>query len=325
MRHPDGAVAIGIDVGGTKLVAGTVAADGAVLDRRRERTPAGDADALVATLVALVAGLGGGVPVGVGVAGIVDGAGVLRYGTNVGVRNLPVRDRLTAATALPVTVGNEATLATLGEQRAGAGRGHRDVVMFTVGTGVGGGVVVAGRLVTGARGYAGELGHLVVSEGGRRCPCGNRGCVEAYAAGPAMVADAQERLAGDDAASVLRTAAVIDGKAVTNAARDGDGLAIDVIEAAGHWLGVAMAGAVNALDPEVVVVGGGAAVGAGPWLLPAAETAMRARLLGRDEREPPAVVPAALGDDAGMVGAGLLAADATAAAGRGPGPAAAAP
>ena len=307
------AVAVGIDIGGTKLVAAAVAGDGTILDRRRTTTPAPRGDTspdaperLVATIADLAADLGPGLPVGVGVAGIVT-QGRLEYSPNLAVEHLPLQEELQRRLAVDVVVANDATVAGWGEARAGGARGVDDLVMFTLGTGVGGALVLRGRPVFGTHGFAGELGHLIVAEGGRRCPCGNRGCVEAYSSGTAMGVLASERLATTAAHSLLRQRAVVDGRAVTEAAHAGDALAIEVLEEAGFWLGVAIASTVNAFDPGLVLVGGGAAPGAADWVVPAAAAAMSDRVMGRGHRELPSVALAALGDDAGMVGAALLA------------------
>lgn len=304
----DQPVAIGIDVGGTKLVAATLTAQGRILERVRRATPAGDANELVDALRALLADLGGTLPVGVGIAGLVTPAGLVRYGPNIGVRDLDLAAGLATGRDQPVVVVNDGSAAALGEQRAGAGTGRDDVVLLTLGTGVGGGVVVGGRLLVGAQGFGGELGHVIVEDGGRPCPCGNLGCLEAYAAGTALGRRAAGRLEAESRDSLLRGEGAPTGKAVAVAAGEGDALAREVIEEAGRWLGIALGGLVNALDPEVVLLGGGAAAETAPWLLPEARAAMGERIIGRDWRTPPPIELAGLGDDAGMVGAGLLAA-----------------
>jgi glucokinase len=304
-------VAIGIDVGGTKLVAATVAADGTVLDRVRQETPASDPELLLTTLARSVAELGGGdarLPVGIGIAGLVTPDGQVRFGPNIGVRDLPLAARLAGITNRTVTVLNDASAAAFGEQRVGAGRGRDDVLMFTLGTGVGGGVVVGGRVVLGHRGFGGELGHVIVQEGGRACPCGNRGCVEAYASGTSIGLIARERLVDLSVETSLRDEPELTGRAVTQAALAGDAFGRSILVEAGRWLGVAAGTLVNVLDPEVILVGGGAAVQTSRWVLPAAEASLAEHLIGSPWREPPPFELAALGDDAGMVGAGLLAA-----------------
>jgi glucokinase len=305
-------VAIGIDVGGTKLVAATIAADGTVLDRQRRETPARDETLLLRTLDRAIRELGGGeqqLPVGVGIAGLVTPDGDVRYGPNIGIRDLELASRLEQTAGVPVTVLNDASAAAFGEQRVGAGRGHRDVVMFTLGTGVGGGVVVDGQVLLGHGGFAGELGHVIVAEGGRACPCGNRGCVEAYASGTSIGLIARERLVDLSVDTLLRDEVELTGRGVTQAALAGDAFATSVLVEAGHWLGVAAGTLVNVLDPEVILLGGGAAVQTSRWIVPAAEAALADHLIGSPWRVPPAFELAALGDDAGMVGAALLAAD----------------
>lgn len=302
-------VAIGVDVGGTKLVAATVAADGTVLERRRRPTPIGDGDRVLHAVLEIVEALGGdGLALGVGISAIVGLDGTVRHSANIGVRDLPLAARLREATGRSAVVKNDAAAAVYGEYRAGAARSVASVVMLTIGTGVGGGVIVHGRVAEGASGFAGELGHLIVDDGGRQCRCGNRGCVEAYASGTAIGLIARERLLMCDAVSALRNVGQVDGNAVTVAATQGDTFARRVLEDAGVWLGVAMACFANVFDPERIVVGGGAGGHAGAFMLPLAREAMAQRLVGRGHREPPEVVEAMLGDDAGMIGAGLIAA-----------------
>lgn len=304
--------AVGVDLGGTRLRAAAVTADGAVVDREAARRPAGDGPDAFGTAVVDIVGtlaerLGPGCPVGIGIASLVDRDGRLVDAPNLTVEGFPLREQVASALHVPVTVVNDATAACLGEARLGAGRGHDDVLLLTVGTGVGGGAVVDGRLLRGAHGMATEFGHLVVAEGGRRCPCGTHGCLEAYASGRAIGHVAAEWLAEGRTSEALAREPVIDGTAVTRAARAGDPLALEVVVEAGRWLGVGLASLVNAFDPAVVLVGGGAGEALQQWLLPAARSSMAARVLGSRRRTLPPVVPAALGDDAGVAGAALLA------------------
>jgi glucokinase len=302
-------VAIGVDIGGTQLRAATIARDGEVVSRHRRRTAAQDETSLVDALRSVVLELGAELPVGVGIAGLVTPEGVVRYGPNIGVRDLPLAERLHEVTEAPVVVANDGSTAALGEQRVGAGRGHQDVLLATIGTGIGGGVVLGGQVLLGARGFAGELGHLVVMAGGRPCPCGNLGCVEAYASGTAIGVIARERLEETTRPSGLRDLEVVDGPAVSRSAATGDELAIGVLQECGRWLGIALASTVNLLDPEIILVGGGAAADTAPWLLPAARESLAEHLVGSPWRDPPPVELAGLGDDAGVVGAALLAMD----------------
>ncbi len=313
---------LGIDIGGTQLRAALVDPDGTIVERDRRPTPADEPDSLVETLARLVsevrARAGEEVPVGIGIAGLVTTGGEVRYGPNIGVRSLSLASLLHAVVGGEIVVANDASLAALGEQRAGAGSGVEDLVLVTIGTGVGGGLVVGGRLLTGASGFAGELGHVVVAEHGRPCPCGNRGCVEAYASGSAIGALARDRLVDPTTATSLRELEEVAGPDVTAAAGRGDRIAIEVLEEAGGWLGVALGSMVNALDPQLILLGGGAAEAAAPWMLAPTRRTMAAHLVGSAWREPPPVELAVLGDDAGVVGAGLLAIERAAEAASGP-------
>lgn len=304
--------AVGIDIGGTKVAAGRVGPDGAVQQRTRRATPAG-AEAIDDLVVDVVRELAGGraVPVGVGAAGLIDPEGGVLYAPNVAWVDYPLRKVLSDRLGATVVVDNDANVAAWGEYRCGAASdAQASMVMLTVGTGVGGGLVVGGQLVRGANGLGAELGHVIVLEGGPQCPCGNHGCLEALASGTAIGRFAQEAVASGSVpdGSALHRASPLDGKAVTTAAEAGDPAAVDVLAQAGRWLGVGIASIVNALDPEVVVVGGGA-MRAGELLLAPAREAAAARIIGRRHRTPPPVIPASLGDDAGLVGAALLAAD----------------
>lgn len=303
------AAAVGIDVGGTKLLALVVDEEGTILERRRLESPRADVDGLVAAIVSASEEMAPGLPVGIGVAGIVSADGTLRYGPNLDLADVPLRALVRSELGLPVAVDNDATVALVGELRAGAARDHDDVVMLTLGTGVGGAVAVGGQVVAGTNAMAGELGHMPVLDGGRRCPCGNDGCLEAYASGRAIGLRARELVERSSDASQLREVEHVDGKAVTLAALDGDELALRVVIEAGYWLGVGIMGLVNALDPGIVVVGGGAATLAGQLMLPEAEVVVAERILGAAHRPVPPIVQAELEDDAGAVGAALLALD----------------
>lgn len=307
-------VAVGVDIGGTKLAAGLVGVDGTILARGRRETPSDDGERVVADTVAVVRELTeahgvAGVPVGVGAAGIVDLDGTVRYAPNICWVDVPLRARLADELDAPVTVDNDANVAAWAEFRLGAARDAGDtMVLLTIGTGVGGGLVLGGRLVRGAHGFGAELGHTIVAEGGPACPCGNRGCLEALASGTAMGRIAEERRAGGrlPADSSLHGAERLDGKTVTVAAHAGDRGAQAVLAEAGHWLGVGAASLANALDPEVIVVGGGA-IQAGEYVLEPARRALAERLLGRGHRPLPPLVRTGLGDDGGIIGAALLA------------------
>ncbi len=310
-------LAIGIDVGGTKLAAGLVASDGEVLHRTRRATP-GKAASILAEIVDVVGEIERhhgitGLPVGLGIAAIVDGGGIARWAPNLPLEDEPVRDRLSTRLARQVFVDNDASVAAWAEYRIGAGSAAKDsLVMLTLGTGVGGGLVIDGQLRRGSSGFAGEFGHMIVAEGGPRCPCGNHGCLEALASGNAIGRVAEEALAAGaaPASSILHEIRPATGKTVTVAAHAGDEFALQVLARCGFWLGVGVASLVNALDPEMVVVGGGA-MQAGHLLLEPARKSLAGRLIGRGHRPIPPLVKAHLGDEAGFIGAALLSLQAT--------------
>ena len=318
----DGALAVGIDVGGTHLRAGRVGASGVAGPVLRRRSEVEDADALLEALVAVLEelgegpdagprGSGAGLPVGLGMAGLVDREGRLRYGPNVGIREVPLAALLRDALGPDrvVRVVNDASAAVVGEHRAGAARGHRDVVLLTLGTGVGGGAIVDGRLLEGAHGFAGELGHLIIHEDGREAPSGVLGTVEAYTSGSAIGRESEEA-----AAAGVPGARALDAPGVLAAARSGERWALDVLERVGVHLGITIASVVSVLDPSIVVVGGGAGDAAAAFLLPTARDAFERNLMGAAHRPLAPIVAAELGDDAGLIGAGLIAAEAADAA-----------
>lgn len=279
--------ALGIDIGGTNVRVAEVAADGSVGEVRRAPTPRGDAEALVATVAELHGGTAG--VVGVGIAGGVTAEGVLCGAPNLELDGTPIGAMLEQGLDQPVLVTNDADAATWAEHQLGAGREVDDLVMLTLGTGVGGGAVIAGGLLRGATGLAAEFGHIIVAEGGARCACGNFGCLEAYASGTAM-------------AMGQRNAST-----VAAAARDGDQVATAHLSRIGTWVGIGLASLVAALDPALIALGGGAGAATFDLVAPTARTAMAERLFARDRRDPPPVVAAELGDDAGVAGAALLA------------------
>ncbi len=316
MTRPAGP-AVGLDVGGTKCLAVAVDGDGQLLDELRVDTPRG-AGALLAALESAVGTLGERVgspaAVGVGVPGLVDRAGRLRVAPNLpGIDDLAVGERLAGTLGVPVAVDNDATCAAWAEHRLGAARGATDAVLVTLGTGIGAGVVAAGGLVRGAHGFAGEAGHMVVDPDGPPCPCGRNGCWERYASGSGLGRLARDAAAAGQLAGVV--AAVggdpedVKGEHVTRAALAGDPQALAVVDQLAWWLGLGIANLVNLLDPDVVVVGGGLAAGAGETLLEPARRAYRAIVLGADERATVRIVGAELGERAGALGAALLASD----------------
>jgi glucokinase len=229
---------------------------------------------------------------------------VIHAGTGVVVKspnfpdwnNLPLKKELEAALGLPVSIENDANAAALGEQWRGAGRGIASMILLTLGTGVGGGIVLDGRIWPGADGMAGEIGHMTIIPDGRRCGCGNTGCLEMYASSRGIVMTYQERSS--------RPAAVT-SEEIYRAARNGDMLAVDVMKGMGRLLGIGIANLVNIFNPEMIVIGGGVK-DAWPLFMEAAREEIRKRAF-----EYPAartqIVPSVLGDDAGMIGAAAVA------------------
>lgn len=307
------AQAVGIDVGGTKIAGYRVSAAGEILAHAELPSPAGDADALVAAIVGVAVGLAGeGVRcVGVGAAGMVDQDGTIRFSPNLAWRELDLRGRIADAVALPAHVDNDGNVAAWGEFRIGAGRDVDHMLLVALGTGIGGGIVTDGHLLRGASGFAGEIGHVIVEPDGPLCGCGNRGCWEQVASGTA-IQRAGRQAAREHPRSLLASLRegdpdAITGRDVTRAAREGDTVARSVLARIGLRLGEGLAGLVNILDPELVVVGGGA-VESGDLLLAPARAAFRDTVEAPEHRPSlPPIVPASLGKDAGGVGAALLA------------------
>jgi glucokinase len=306
---------IAVDLGGTKLAAGLVDRDGAVARRAVEPTDVRSEDAVLAQLERVIDGLadGGFAALGVGLPSTIDQrSGRAVASVNIPLAGVDLRDRLSDRFAVPVLIENDGNAAAVAEHRFGAARGARHVVMLTLGTGVGGGLILDNRLYRGAVGAAGELGHITLDLNGPPCQgaCPGRGHLEAMASGLAadILADraATERPDGD----LGRAAAAgrdVDPRLLVELASAGRGDARDVLEHIGYHLGVGISDLVNVFNPEVVVVGGGFAE-AGELLLASARkvVAERALVPARDVVE---IVEAALGPDAGLVGAALVALD----------------
>jgi len=307
---------VGIDIGGTKVLAGVVDSRGQVLARERRATPGHSPAEVEDTVVELVDELRRGhdvAAIGIGAAGFVDASrSTVMFSPHLAWRDEPLRSTVARRLRLPVVVDNDANTAALAECRFGAGVGHRFVLCITLGTGIGGALVIDQRVFRGANGMAGEFGHIQVVADGHRCECGNRGCWEQYASGNALVRDARELIvAGSPVAHRLREIAGGDpgrltGPDVTAAARDGDPLSIELISDMGRWLGVGLAGMTAAFDPGCVIVGGGVSA-AGDLLLAPTRLAFARALVGRGYRREPAIVAARLGTDAGFVGAADMA------------------
>jgi glucokinase len=305
--------AVGLDVGGTKILAMRVARDGTILARADAPTPAEDQAATLAAMIEAARSLMTPevLAAGVGAAGMIDVAkGMLRFAPNLAWRDLAIAEHMREALGVPCQLDNDANVAAYGEFRFGAGRGYRHVLLVSVGTGIGGGIIIDGRLFRGANGFAAEIGHMVVEPDGPPCGCGNRGCWERVASGSAIGRLGREAVLREPGSSLAALAGgdpeTVTGRLVTRAARDGDPVATGIVAQVGRRLGVGIAGLVNVLDPQVVVVGGGA-IAAGDLLIGPAREAYAETVEGGDRRPTVPIVAAQLGPDAGAVGAATLA------------------
>jgi glucokinase len=312
-------LAVGVDLGGTKMAAAIVSSEGRILARTilptgAERGP----EAVVADLIGSVRELcarwsdRGVLGLGVGVAGqVASGSGRVAFAPNLRWEGFPLGDRLREALDLPVAVLNDVQAATVGEHEFGAGRGVAELICLFIGTGVGGGVIAGNRLLQGCGGSAAELGHVAVELEGEPCHCGSRGCLEAYVGGWAIIERARRSIAaGSSGGAALLAAAGGDPGAITAsvlaaAARTGNPLAREILLTAERALGVGAASIVNAFNPCLLVLGGGV-VQAVPQLIPAAEAGVHARAL-RAAAAVTRIEGAALGSDAGSLGAAVWA------------------
>ncbi len=312
--------AIGIDLGGTKVAAGVMDYNGRIYGKGHRATEVQRGSAIVVDNLLLAVRdavnrsprrvrekIGG---VGVGAPGLVDASsGTVLLAPNLRWENVALGTILSEHLRLPVRVDNDANCAALGEQWAGAARGKRHVVMVTLGTGVGGGLIIDGRIYRGAFGLAGELGHIPVDDSGPRCGCGRHGCLEVYSSASAVAARGREAVAQGRGNSIRDHAhhtyrGKVDARSVLAAAQSGDPTASGILSDAARRLGCVLAGVVNALNPEMIVVGGSLAR-AGDLLLDPIRAEVACRALGGPARQVD-IVGARLGNEAGLVGAATL-------------------
>ena len=311
---PAAPVHVGVDIGGTKVLAGVVDSAGRVTRTARRATPGRRIvvrqveDALVEAVLDAADGepLAG---VGIAAAGFVDSAGErVMFAPHLPWQGEPLRTILEERLGCPVALDNDANCAALAEWTYGGARGAASALMITMGTGIGGAVLLGGRVLRGANGMAGEFGHMQVVPDGQPCECGRRGCWEQYSSGSALVRNARARMG--EQPSVLEEMCggspdQVTGPMVTAAAEEGDLVARAAFASVGDWLGVGAANLVAALDPEIVVVGGGVSV-AGDRLLDPARASLRRSLVGAEHRVVPEMVAAELGPEAGLIGAAHL-------------------
>jgi glucokinase len=307
---------IGVDIGGTKVLGAVVDDRGEVLAQTRRDTPAGDTEAIVERIVAVIRELREShdvAAIGIGAAGWIDaGRATVLYAPNLAWRNEPLRDLIAAQVDIPVVVENDGNVAAWAEFLFGAGRDADDsMVLVAVGTGIGSGIVIGGQLIRGSHGIAGEVGHVTSVPGGHLCGCGRLGCLEQYASGSALVRFAKQAATDDpDAAKQLLKAAgsveAINGPLVTQAAKSGDQAALAAFDQIAYWLGTGLADLVQIFDPQVLVIGGGV-VESGDLLLAPVRRHFDEALSQRGRLPVGEVRPALMGNKAGVVGAADLA------------------
>lgn len=302
--------AIGIDLGGTKIAAGVVDEDGEISARHEMPSALDDAAAVAHQIAQLVEALGAGevLGIGIGAAGIVDfSTGYYTFGPNTGLHDIDLAGIVAKKTGATVHLDNDANCAAWAEHRFGVGRGTRNFMCVTLGTGIGGGFVIEGRPYRGAHGGAAEIGHVLVDPDGPPCGCGRRGCWEQFASGLAMERVAREEVAAHPESS-LRQVTPLRGPAITRAARDGDAFAKQIVDETAKWVGWGLGSLVNVLEPECIAIAGGIVR---DWDLFAdvAHDAMCERMEASSMRPVPKLLAAALGADAGIVGGALLVLD----------------
>ncbi len=307
--------AIGIDIGGTKIAGALVSEDGKIVRELKVPTPASDPDAIADAVVALVEELSAGVEVaaaGIAAAGFIDAdRATIMYAPNLSWRNEPFKAKLASRLSIPVFIDNDANAAGWAEYRFGAGVGVKHMIMLTVGTGVGGAVIVDGHMLRGGFGIAAELGHINMVPDGVLCGCGQKGCLESYGSGTALLKAAKALSAsgepqGRRLAELEREVGTLTGAEVYRAILEHDPGALELLEDLGSMLGRAVASLVAVLDPELVVIGGGVSA-AGDLLLEPIRKAYLEHLPARGFRPELRIEAAQLVNDAGVVGAADLA------------------
>jgi glucokinase len=316
----DGPPVLGIDLGGTKILGAVVSSDNRILGRAKRPTPAREGGpAILGAMVACVdealanAGLGRSdiAAAGIGSPGPLDThTGIILFSSNLNVKNYPIGPELSAALNRPVVVQNDVRVGGYAEFRLGAGRGYRDIIAAFVGTGIGGCLISGGELVTGSTGNAGEIGHIIIKAGGPRCGCGARGCMEALASKTAIARRVQKAVRkalptvlGD---KMARKGGRLKSGDLAEAVASKDLVALKEVQRAAHYLGLGIGSLINVLGPEIVIIGGGVAGALGAPYIDLVRTAAQSQVLADPEGRI-RIEAAALGDDAGILGAALLA------------------
>jgi glucokinase len=316
----NGPSVVGIDLGGTKILAGVVSGDQRILGRGKRTTPAQDAgpgiiDAVVGCVDDALAEAGLArdriAAAGLGTPGPLDvKAGIILFSANLSVKNLPIGPQLSVALGRPVLVQNDVRVGGYAEFRLGAGRGYRDLIAAFVGTGIGGCLILGGEIVTGSTGNAGELGHMILKAGGPRCGCGARGCMEALASKTAIARRVEKAIRKGVptvlAEKIARKGGRLKSGDLAEAVMIKDAVALREVQRAAHFLGVGLGNLINVFGPEIVIVGGGVAEALGDPYVDLVRTSARAQAI-IDSGATVRIERAALGDDAGILGAALLA------------------
>ena len=306
---------IGVDIGGTKIAAGVVDEDGSILETVKVPTPS-TPEGVVDAIVGAVRQVSTGhqiEAVGIGAAGYVDDKrATVLFAPNINWRHEALKDKVEQRVGLPVVVENDANAAAWGEYRFGAGQGHSDVICITLGTGLGGGIIIGNKLRRGRFGVAAEFGHIRVVPDGLLCGCGSQGCWEQYASGRALIRYAQQRAnATPENAEILLalgdgTVEGIEGRHISAAARQGDKVAVDSFRELARWAGAGLADLASLFDPSAFIVGGGVS-DEGELVLDPIRKSFRRWLIGGEWRPHAQVLAARLGGKAGLVGAADLA------------------
>ena len=311
---------VGIDLGGTKILAAVVAADNTILGRSKAPTPAHEGGpAILQAIVACVdealadarVGRGDIAAAGIGSPGPLDSAtGVVLFSPNLSMHNFPLGSGLSQALGWPVLLENDVRVGGYAEFRLGAAKGCTEVIAAFIGTGIGGCIITGGRVLAGATGNAGEIGHIVVKANGPQCGCGSRGCLEALASRTAITHRVNKAIRKGTPTilreKMARKAGRLKSGDLAEAVAAGDQVAVSAVARAAHYLGLGLGSLMNVLGPQIVVIGGGVAEALGdPWIAQVREVARRQTLVDREGKI--RIEPAALGDDAGIHGAALLA------------------
>jgi glucokinase len=316
----EGAPVVGVDLGGTKILAGVVGPDHAILGRSKRHTPAEDGGSAILSAIveAIDHALGEAglrredvAGIGIGSPGPLDpDRGVILFSSNLNVKDWPLAHDLSEAIGRPCLLRNDVRVGGYGEFRLGAGRGYKHVLAAFVGTGVGGCYIVDGKILEGTTGNAGEIGHIMVKANGPLCGCGRRGCLEALSSRSAITRRIHKAAKLGEAtvlaAKVDKKSAKLKSGDLASAVLASDPVALREVERAAHFLGLGLGGLVNLLGPEIVVVGGGVTAALGSTFLDLVRASARQQILV-DPEEKIRIEPAALGDDAGILGAALLA------------------